>query len=328
MYMILAFILALAVGVPIALVLGLVSFAGLFQMDPTILKAIPQRLFATANSSSLMAIPLFMVFGELLELSGDISRLADFARALVGRIKGGLAYVCLLLGFFLGGPLGTANAEAALLGSTIYPEMVKDGYDDAFTASFISAISVVGPLIPPGILFVIYGVAREIGRYLRDSVVKEVEKCLDAREYDKALDMLELALRYVPEDLELVKIKEHVLEEKEYYLRNSSIRAQALLGTGDYINDDYLLMAYEIDNSRTDVFYIQGNIINKGEETVSSISICFKLYDEIGNFIDEINVPCPVKSINAGSGAYFDYTYDELVQLKWIRPISYKYTLK
>lgn len=162
MGMIITFAIALVLGVPIAFVLGLVAFVGLLQMDSNLLQAIPQRVFATANSSSLMAIPLFIVFGELLEKSGDIKRLADFSRALVGRIKGGLAYTTLLLGFFLGGPLGSANGEAALLGSTMYPELVKDGYSDEFSANYIAAISVIGPLIPPGILFVIYGVASSV----------------------------------------------------------------------------------------------------------------------------------------------------------------------
>ncbi len=161
MLMIIVFIVTLIIAVPIAFVLGIVSLVGFLELDFNLLIAIPQRAFAMANSNSLMAIPLFIVFGELLELSGDIGRLMDFSRALVGRIKGGLAYVCLLLGFFLGGPLGTANAEAALLGSTIYPEMVKDGYEGSFTACFIATISVIGPLIPPGVLLVIYGVASD-----------------------------------------------------------------------------------------------------------------------------------------------------------------------
>lgn len=161
MLMIIVFIVALLLGVPIALVLGLVSFAELITMGPEFLIALPQRVFATSNSNSLMAIPLFIVFGELLELSGDIGRLADFSRALIGRVRGGLAYVTLILGFLLGGPLGTANAQAALMGSSFHPELVKNGYDEEFSAGFIATISCVGPLIPPGILFVIYGVASD-----------------------------------------------------------------------------------------------------------------------------------------------------------------------
>ncbi|MFZ5754172.1 MAG: TRAP transporter large permease [Bacillota bacterium] len=153
------FLLTLLIGVPIAFILGMCGFAHFLIIDPSLLSALPQRLFVSANNYGLLAIPLFILAGELMEISGDVERLTDFARALVGRIKGGLAYVMVILGFLLGGPLGSANAEAALLSSTLFPQMKKDGYDDVFTAGLIGAISVVGPLIPPGMLLVVYGVA-------------------------------------------------------------------------------------------------------------------------------------------------------------------------
>ncbi|WP_338827553.1 TRAP transporter large permease [Neomoorella thermoacetica] len=152
------FLVALVVGIPIAYVLGMAGFTHMMMLDPSLLTALPQRLFVSANNYGLLAIPLFILAGELMEISGDVERLLAFARALVGQIKGGLAYVMVILGFLLGGPLGSANAEAALLGSTMFPQMKKDGYDEVFTACLIAAISVVGPLIPPGMLLVIYGV--------------------------------------------------------------------------------------------------------------------------------------------------------------------------
>jgi len=97
-----------------------------------------------------------------LEKSGDVARLADFARALVGRVKGGLAYVMVVLGALLGGPLGSSNAEAALLGSTLYKEMTKDGYDDVFSSCLVAAVSIMGPIIPPGLILVVYGVTAGI----------------------------------------------------------------------------------------------------------------------------------------------------------------------
>ncbi|AOQ22919.1 Sialic acid TRAP transporter permease protein SiaT [Moorella thermoacetica] len=152
------FLVALVVGIPIAYVLGMAGFTHMMILNPSLLTALPQRLFVSANNYGLLAIPLFILAGELMEISGDVERLLAFARALVGQIKGGLAYVMVILGFLLGGPLGSANAEAALLGSTMFPQMKKDGYDEVFTACLIAAISVVGPLIPPGMLLVIYGV--------------------------------------------------------------------------------------------------------------------------------------------------------------------------
>jgi tripartite ATP-independent transporter DctM subunit len=146
-------------GVPIAFSLGLTAVVGLWQTNPGFLIAIPQKLFSTSSNYSLMAIPLFILAGELMGLSGDVVRLMNLARALIGRVKGGLAYVSIILGMFLGGLLGMANAVAALLSTTIFPEMTKDGYEEEFCACFIGAVSIIGPLIPPGLLLVIYGVA-------------------------------------------------------------------------------------------------------------------------------------------------------------------------
>lgn len=159
MVLVITFIVTMVVGVPIAYVLGLVGAAGLITMGPTYFSTVAQKLFSSANNYSLMAIPMFILAGELMGLSGDVNRLMDFCRSIIGRIRGGIAYVCTIVGLMLGGILGMANAEAALLSSTIYPEMRKDGYEDTFSACFIASVSVVGPLIPPGLLYVVYGVS-------------------------------------------------------------------------------------------------------------------------------------------------------------------------
>ncbi len=159
MMMVIVFIATLALGTPIAYALGLTAVVGLFSMDSSFLIAIPQKLLATSNSYSMIAIPLFVMAGELMECSGDIGRMMEFSRACIGKVRGGTAFVCLLVGTLMGGLLGMANAAAALLSTTLYPEMVKDGIDEDFAAPYIAAISVISPMIPPGMLFVIYGVA-------------------------------------------------------------------------------------------------------------------------------------------------------------------------
>lgn len=153
------FIVTLVIGVPIAFMLGLAGFSYIFVIDPSMATALPQKLFSTASNYSLLAIPLFLLAGELMELSGDVDRLTDLSKALVGQIKGGMAYVLIILGFLLGGPLGSANAEAALLSSTLFKDMKTDGYNEEFLGGLIASVSVIGPLIPPGMLMVIYGVA-------------------------------------------------------------------------------------------------------------------------------------------------------------------------
>jgi tripartite ATP-independent transporter DctM subunit len=157
--MLAVFVVTLIIGVPIAFSLGLTAVAGLYSMGPSFLIAIPQKLFATSNNYSLMAIPLFIMAGELMGLSGDINRLMDLARVVIGRVRGGLAYVSIVVGVMIGGLLGMANAAAALLSTTIYPEMIKDGYKSEFAAPFVASVSIIAPMIPPGMLFVIYCVA-------------------------------------------------------------------------------------------------------------------------------------------------------------------------
>ncbi len=160
------FVIALLIGVPIALVLGLSGMMHMITLDPSYLISLPQKLFVSANNYGLMAIPLFILAGDLMELSGDVDRLLKLSKVLVGHIKGGLCYVTILLGTLLGIPLGSANAEAALLSTTLYPHLEKEGYGDTFSAGLIASVSVIGPLIPPGMLFVIYGVAS--GQSIKD----------------------------------------------------------------------------------------------------------------------------------------------------------------
>ena len=94
MVLIITFIVTMIVGVPICYVLGLVGAAGLVSMGPTYFSTVAQKLFASANNYSLMAIPMFILAGELMGLSGDVHRLMDFCRSIIGRIRGGIAYVC------------------------------------------------------------------------------------------------------------------------------------------------------------------------------------------------------------------------------------------
>lgn len=153
------FVVAIIIGVPIALMLGMCGITHMFVMDPSYLSAIGSKLFSSSNSLSMLAIPLFILAGNLMGMSGDVKRLCDFCRALLRHIKGGLCYITIVLGTLLGASLGSANAEAALLGSILYPELVKDGYGEEFSADLIGTVSIIGPIIPPGLPYIVYGVA-------------------------------------------------------------------------------------------------------------------------------------------------------------------------
>ena len=160
MAIIIIFFILLAIGIPIAFVLGLSSVVYIVISDNfSFFLTIPQRMISSANNFSLMAIPLFVLAGELMNNGGITKRLTDFARSLVSHLRGGLAYVNILVCMFLSAIIGSANAVAAIQSSSMVPEMKKDGYDDDYSSAVTAAGSIMGPIIPPSMVFILYGVA-------------------------------------------------------------------------------------------------------------------------------------------------------------------------
>lgn len=153
------FIIVLLAGVPMAFVLGLAGIVHLVTIgQPAYMSIITQRLFTGVNSFSLMCIPFFVLAGELMNKGGVTRRLLNLARELVGWIPGGMAYCCVILAMVLSAILGSANAVTAILCAILIAEMARDGYDADFTGSLIAASGVLGPIIPPSMTFIIYGV--------------------------------------------------------------------------------------------------------------------------------------------------------------------------
>ena len=152
-------VITLLAGVPMAFVLGLAGITHLFAIgEPAYMSIITQRLFTGVNSFSLMCIPFFVLAGELMNKGGVTKRLLNLAREMVGWIPGGMAYCCVILAMVLSAILGSANAVTAILCAILITEMAKDGYDADFTGSLIAASGVLGPIIPPSMTFIIYGV--------------------------------------------------------------------------------------------------------------------------------------------------------------------------
>lgn len=156
------FLVTLISGLPIAFALGATGTIHAIFIDPILIDMLPQRMFAAADNFSLMAIPLFVLAGELMGFGGITEALANMSRSVIGHIRGGLAYVTVVVGVFLGALLGSANAAAALLGNVMHPEMKKDNYDEVFSCCLISATSILGPIIPPSMIFIVYGVAANL----------------------------------------------------------------------------------------------------------------------------------------------------------------------
>lgn len=148
----------LTIGVPIAFTLGLSALIYLVFLHAGPLRMIGTQMFAGVDSFAYIAIPFFILAGELMGAGGITTRLITFASALVGRVKGGLAYTVIVAEMILSGVTGSAVADAAALGTILIPSMKKEGYDNSFATALVAAASVLGPIIPPSLIMVVYGV--------------------------------------------------------------------------------------------------------------------------------------------------------------------------
>ena len=157
------FIVLLLVGVPIAVVLALSALFYVFYAGQTVLlQSYAQQLFSGVESYGLLAIPLFMLAGELMNEGGITRRLIDFASVFLGRVKGGLAYINLLVNMMMASIIGSAAAQIAIMSRAMVPQMERQGYPRAFAAATTAAGGLLSPIIPPSMLFVIYGVLAQI----------------------------------------------------------------------------------------------------------------------------------------------------------------------
>lgn len=152
------FMLLLLIGMPISLVLMISSMTYLILTgNLNLLSSVPQQMFSGINNSGLLAIPLFMLAGELMNSGGITTRLIVFSKSIIGHLRGGLAYVAIIANMFLASILGSANAQAAMMSKIMVPEMEREGYDRGFSSALTLSSSIVAPVIPPSMLFIIYG---------------------------------------------------------------------------------------------------------------------------------------------------------------------------
>jgi tripartite ATP-independent transporter DctM subunit len=151
------FLASMALGVPIAFCLGITAAVALISLGLP-LQVVAQRVFTGIDSFPLMAVPFFILAGDLMNQGGTTLRLVRFSNALVGWIRGGLAHTNIVASMFLAGISGSAVADAAAIGGILIPGMTKEGYDVDFSAAVTASASTMGPIIPPSIFMVIYGV--------------------------------------------------------------------------------------------------------------------------------------------------------------------------
>jgi tripartite ATP-independent transporter DctM subunit len=157
-----ALIGAMALGIPIAYALLATGVALMWHLDLFDAQILAQNVINGADSFPLLAVPFFMLAGEIMNVGGLSQRIVNFALALVGHIKGGLGYVTILAAIMLSALSGSAVADAAALTALLLPMMVKAGHDKARAGGLIAASGVIGPVIPPSIGFVIFGVAANV----------------------------------------------------------------------------------------------------------------------------------------------------------------------
>ncbi|MBS7778353.1 TRAP transporter large permease subunit [Acidovorax sp. CCYZU-2555] len=157
-----ALLLAMAMGIPIAFSLLASGVALMWHLDLFDPQILAQNLIGGADSFPLLAVPFFMLAGEIMNVGGLSRRIVDFALALVGHVKGGLGYVTIMAGCLLSALSGSAVADAAALTALLLPMMTKAGHDKARAGGLIAATGVIGPVIPPSIGLVIFGVAANV----------------------------------------------------------------------------------------------------------------------------------------------------------------------
>lgn len=151
------FLIFLLLGVPIAFAMGLASVIAVFTSDANISTVlIAQKLFSGVNSFSLMAIPFFMLAGELMEAGGISKRLIDMAKAFVGHLTGGLGMVDIATSVLFAGVSGSAAADTAAVGSMLIPSMKRNGYPAGLASVIQACAGSLGPIIPPSMTMIIY----------------------------------------------------------------------------------------------------------------------------------------------------------------------------
>jgi TRAP-type transport system large permease protein len=153
---------AMALGVPIAYALLLCGVALMVFLGNFDAQILAQNLIEGANSFPLLAVPFFMLAGEIMNVGGLSRRIVNLALTLVGHLRGGLGYVVIVAAVLMAALSGSAVADTAALAALLLPMMVKAGHDKAKAGGLIASAGIIAPIIPPSIAFVIFGVAANV----------------------------------------------------------------------------------------------------------------------------------------------------------------------
>ena len=159
----LVFLAVMLVGVPIGLCLCVAAIAYVLSSGDTVLfQSYPLQMFNSVDSYGLIAIPLFVLIGEIMNAGGITKKIVAMAMAFVGSLRGGLAYVNAIANMFVASILGSATAQVAIMSQIMVPEMEKKGYDKDFAAGLTAYGGMLGSIMPPSVMFVVYSVMAQV----------------------------------------------------------------------------------------------------------------------------------------------------------------------
>ncbi|EEX94834.1 TRAP dicarboxylate transporter- DctM subunit [Vibrio orientalis CIP 102891 = ATCC 33934] len=175
------FLLLMLIGAPIAIALGVAGITGMYDMGGTHFASLaPSKIFNGLNIFPFLAMPFFILAGEIMNHTGITNRLVYLSEALVGHFRGGLAHSNMVASVFFSGITGSATADAAAFGRTLVPAMVKQGYSKDYACAVTAAGSIIGPTIPPSGLMVVYGslMGVSIGGLFATGILPGILVCL------------------------------------------------------------------------------------------------------------------------------------------------------
>ncbi|MDN3526690.1 TRAP transporter large permease [Halomonas sabkhae] len=154
---IIAFVVVLLIGAPVAIVMAISGVAGVYSLGgERLVGIIADRMFSGVSGYMLIAVPYFIFTAELMNLGGLTQKLIAFNNALFGRIRGSLSHVNVTVSLFFAGLTGAAITDTVAIGKIMIPEMKKQGYDAEYAAAITACSSIIGPIIPPSVVMVVY----------------------------------------------------------------------------------------------------------------------------------------------------------------------------
>lgn len=152
-----ALLMLIFLGAPVLAAIGIVALIGIFIVPELGMAIFPQKMFAMLDSFSLLAMPYFILAGELMSRGGMSKKMVEFADTVVGHLKGGLGHASVVACMIFANVSGSASASTSAIGSILIPSMTEKGYKRGFSAALLATSGIIGSIIPPSMVMIVYG---------------------------------------------------------------------------------------------------------------------------------------------------------------------------